>query len=111
MLLNRSIKIFKQRSLNKNLNMYFMMKKILKPFSPRRLYNTFTNFLYKNNIKHITIHDLRHIHATLLLNNNIDYKILSKRLGHTNVAFTLQTYTHVLPEREITLFKNMDNIF
>ena len=47
-----------------------------------------------------TFHGLRHTHATQLLAAGVDAKTVSKRLGHSSVAFTLQTYTHVLPDTE-----------
>ena len=40
------------------------------------------------------LHDLRHSHATQLLGQGIHPKIVSERLGHATVAFTLDTYTH-----------------
>ena len=45
----------------------------------------------------IRLHDLRHTHATLLLQAGVNPKIVSERLGHHSVAFTLDTYAHVLP--------------
>ena len=48
----------------------------------------------------ITMHTLRHTHATQLLAAGIDAKTVSKRLVHSSVAFTLQTYVHVLEEVE-----------
>lgn len=50
----------------------------------------------------VTLHSLRHTHATQLLAAGVDAKTVSKRLGHSSVAFTLQTYTHVLNEMENT---------
>ena len=45
----------------------------------------------------ISLHDLRHTHATLLLKANVPVKVVSERLGHANVAFTMAIYQHVLP--------------
>ena len=45
----------------------------------------------------IRLHDLRHTHATLLLANGVNVKVISERLGHASVAFTLTVYAHVLP--------------
>lgn len=42
-------------------------------------------------------HDLRHTCATLLLSRNVNPKIVSERLGHSSIAITLDTYSHVLP--------------
>ncbi|MBA2319087.1 MAG: site-specific integrase [Euzebyales bacterium] len=48
-------------------------------------------------LPHIRLHDLRHTHATLLLEAGANPKVVSERLGHHSVAFTLDTYAHVLP--------------
>ncbi len=48
----------------------------------------------------ITLHSLRHTHATQLLAAGVDAKTVSKRLGHSSVAFTLQIYVHVVEEIE-----------
>jgi integrase len=42
-------------------------------------------------------HDIRHTHATLLLEDGVDTKIVSERLGHSSPAFTAATYQHILP--------------
>jgi integrase len=43
-------------------------------------------------------HYLRHTCATLLLSRNVNPKIVSEMLGHANIAITLDTYSHVLPD-------------
>ncbi len=45
----------------------------------------------------VRFHDLRHAHATLLLQANVHPKIVAERLGHSRVELTLNTYSHVLP--------------
>jgi integrase len=45
----------------------------------------------------IRLHDLRHTHATIALGANIHPKIVSDRLGHSTVAFTLDVYSHCIP--------------
>ena len=40
---------------------------------------------------------LRHTHATLALQAGIHPKVVSERLGHANVAITLDTYSHAIP--------------
>jgi len=45
----------------------------------------------------VRLYDLRHTHATLLLVAGVHPKIVSERLGHSNIAITLDTYSHVLP--------------
>ena len=41
--------------------------------------------------------DARHTHASLLLRAGVYAKIVSERLGHASVAFTLDVYSHVMP--------------
>lgn len=48
----------------------------------------------------IRFHDLRHSHATLLLRQGAHAKVVQERLGHSTPAFTLQTYSHVVPGLE-----------
>lgn len=44
----------------------------------------------------IRFHDLRHTHATMLLAKGVNVKVISERLGHSNIKITLDTYAHVL---------------
>jgi|GEM_PF-313758 Site-specific recombinase XerD len=45
-------------------------------------------------------HDLRHTHATLLLLQGVNPKIVQERLGHSTIAMTLDTYSHLLPNMQ-----------
>jgi hypothetical protein len=45
----------------------------------------------------IPLHGLRHTHATVGLAIGVPAKVVTERLGHENVAFTLKQYAHVLP--------------
>ena len=48
----------------------------------------------------IRFHDLRHTHASQLLAAGVNVKVVSERLGHASVAFTLDTYAHVMPGQQ-----------
>jgi len=45
----------------------------------------------------IRFHDLRHTCATLLLSQEVNPKIVQERLGHSDIAMTLNRYSHVTP--------------
>ncbi|GMA50722.1 site-specific integrase [Alicyclobacillus contaminans] len=63
----------------------------------------------KAGVPRIRIHDARHTHASLLLQQGINPKVVAERLGHANVSITLDTYTHLLPgiqERAVDTFAN-----
>lgn len=56
----------------------------------------------------IRFHDLRHTHATLLIQQNVNVKLISEWLGHTDIQTTLNTYSHVLPTMQRELADKLD---
>lgn len=48
-------------------------------------------------LPHLTLHGLRHAHATTLLEEGFNPKVVSERLGHATIATTMEVYSHVLP--------------
>lgn len=56
----------------------------------------------KHQLKHVTIHGLRHTHATLLLESGANIKETQDRLGHKNAETTLNTYSHVTEKAQRT---------
>lgn len=59
----------------------------------------------------ITLYELRHTTATLLLSAGENPKIVSERLGHASVVLTLDTYSHVLPTMQEEATRKLQNIF
>ncbi len=59
-------------------------------------------------VPQIRFHDLRHTHATLLLQLGENPKVVSERLGHADVSITLNTYSHVLPTMQENLAQNFN---
>ena len=57
------------------------------------------NKLDELGIGHFRIHDLRHSYATRLFEDDINIKLISDYLGHSSIGITLDTYTHVSPEK------------
>lgn len=62
------------------------------------------------NIKKIRIHDFRHSHASLLINNNINPLEVAHRLGHSTVDQTLKTYAHLFPNEELKTIEILNKI-
>lgn len=79
----------------------------LRAFSTRSLWENFSDFCKKHNIRKIRLHDLRHTHATMLVLSGTDFKTISNRLGHGDIKITLNRYSHVLEEMDK---KASDNI-
>lgn len=67
------------------------------PLHPDFFSQSFERLVAKLDLPRIRFHDLRHTHATLLLKAGVPVKVVSERLGHASVAFTMQVYQHVLP--------------
>lgn len=59
----------------------------------------------------IRFHDLRHTYASLALAKKVALKVVSERLGHSNVAFTLQTYAHVYEEEHRAAALDAEQLF
>ncbi len=53
--------------------------------------------LARAGLPHIRFHDLRHTAATLMLQQGVHPKMASEMLGHSNVAITLDLYSHITP--------------
>jgi len=51
-------------------------------------------------LKTIRIHDFRHSHASLLANSNINIMEIARRLGHSEIEMTWNTYSHLYPQTE-----------
>lgn len=58
----------------------------------------------------IRFHDLRHTAATLLLLEGVNAKIVSERLGHSQIGITLDTYSHVLPTMQKEAAARLDRL-
>ena len=67
------------------------------PIHPDLISQAFERTVAKLDIPRIRLHDLRHTHATILLQQNVHPKVVSERLGHASVAFTMTVYQHVMP--------------
>ncbi|MDR4998974.1 site-specific integrase [Brevibacillus parabrevis] len=76
------------------------------PTNKSNLRRIFNSIIKKANVPKIRFHDLRHTHATLLLLQGVNPKIVSERLGHADVRLTLDTYSHLLPSMQKETARN-----
>jgi integrase len=61
---------------------------------------SFWPLLTKAKLPHVGFHSLRHSHASMLFAAGVDVKTISARLGHSKIAFTLDTYAHIIRSME-----------
>lgn len=67
---------------------------------PERISKTFTRLTRAAELPEIRLHDLRHTYATLALEAGVHPKVVSERLGHSTISFTLDVYSHSVPALE-----------
>ncbi len=67
-----------------------------RPVHPTTLYTAFQKLVVRLGLPRIALHDLRHSHATHLLELGVHPKVVSERLGHSDPALTLRVYSHVM---------------
>jgi integrase len=68
------------------------------PVDPRGDYRQFRKLLGKAGVSDVRLHDLRHTAASLLLAQGVPARVVMEILGHSQIALTMNTYSHVAPE-------------
>ena len=66
------------------------------PIPPQRVTERFRQLVVEAGLPRIRLHDLRHGQASLLLAAGVPMAVISKRLGHSSIAITSDTYSHLL---------------
>ncbi len=82
-----------------------------KPFRPNTVSRAWTGIAVHAGLKPIRFHDARHSHASLMLKQGIHPKVVQERLGHSSIAVTLDTYSHVAPGLQELAAKRFDEAF
>ncbi len=77
-------------------------------WAPDAFSTAFAALVRGSKMAHFRFHDLRHTHATQLLRQGVHPKIVSERLGHSNIGITLDTYSHVLPGMQEEAIAKLD---
>ena len=66
------------------------------PLNPNTVSHTFSKITARAGLPHLRLHDLRHLHATMLLKSGTHPRIVQERLGHSSIATTLDIYSHTV---------------
>jgi integrase len=69
------------------------------PFTKSYINNAMARACKKSGVKKIRIHDIRHSHASYLINLGCAPLLISERLGHEKIQTTLNTYSHLYPNK------------
>ena len=84
------------------------------PLDSEVVSKAFTKLVKEAGFPDLTMHGLRHTHATILLEQGVNPKVVSERLGHASVATTVATtmdiYSHVLPDMQEKAAQAIDTV-
>ncbi len=82
-----------------------------RPIRPDSVTRAFPEIAKSVGLRDVRLHDLRHAHATILLQQGVNPKIVQERLGHSSVSTTLDIYSHVLPGLQQAAARQFDKSF
>jgi len=68
----------------------------------------FNSLLKRAGLPQIRFHDLRYTCVTLLRTESVNLRVVSEMLGHSNIAITLDTYSHVLSNMQESAAAEME---
>ena len=80
-------------------------------YSSSTLRKVFRRFLVSIGLPHMRFHDLRHSAATILLAMKVHPKVVQEILGHSQIAMTLDVYSHALPSMQEDVTRQWDSEF
>jgi integrase len=81
-----------------------------KPIDPCVLTHAFSKMARRAGLKGVRFHDLRHTFASLMLLRGAKPKVISGALGHSSVAFTMDTYSHIIEGMQSDAMALLDEV-
>ncbi len=79
------------------------------PLHPATVSKRFQEIVCKAGFN-VTFHGLRHAHASYLLKQGIHPKVVSERLGHSNISMTMDLYSHIAPTLQAEAADKLDKL-
>lgn len=80
------------------------------PRHPDTLSSWLPEFLERIGLPRLTVHQLRHTHASLLLRLGVNPKIVQERLGHSSIDVTMDIYSHLMPGMQEQAASKLDAV-
>ena len=81
------------------------------PQTKHYLYHEMQRGCAASGVPKIRIHDLRHSHASFLIEKGFSPLLIAERLGHENIQTTLQIYSHLYPNKQSELAGKIQQFF
>ena len=80
------------------------------PYTKSFLYHEMEYGCKASGVKRIRVHDIRHSHASLLVEMGFSPLLIAERLGHEKVQTTMDTYSHLYPNKQVEVARQLDGI-
>lgn len=80
------------------------------PYKKEFLYKAMKKGCAVSGVKRIRVHDLRHSHASLLVEMGFSPLLIAERLGHEKVQTTMDTYSHLYPNKQMEVAKRLNGL-
>lgn len=81
-----------------------------KPIERKRPQRRMTALCKKLNLEHRSFHSIRHSYATRLFESDVAIKIVQSLMGHSDMATTMDIYTHVMKDKKLEILDILDNL-
>lgn len=81
------------------------------PLEERNVLRRFQKICEDNDLPKLRMYDLRHTHASLLINEGVHPKKISERLGHSSIKLTMDTYGHLFEGSDRDSAEKMEKLF
>lgn len=80
------------------------------PYNKSFLYREMQIGIDASGVKRIRVHDIRHSHANLLVELGFSPLLIAERLGHERVQTTMDTYSHLYPNKQMEVANQLDKL-
>lgn len=81
------------------------------PWYSHRMIKELKRISQATGVKRITTHQLRHSHASLMIQQGVNSILVQERLEHEDIETTLNTYSHLYTNEHYNLTKKLDELF
>ncbi|HDR3902007.1 MULTISPECIES: tyrosine-type recombinase/integrase [Bacillus] len=90
-------------------NDYVVFGEFYDSISTTTLDRRYSKYVALANVRKILLHEFRHSHASYLINKGVSPLVVAQRLGHSDVATTLNTYSHLYPSKQAEVVAFMED--